>query len=733
MSSGAGMTVVVADCIEHMRSMDEHSVDAVVCDPPYALSFMGKPWDAYDGREDSGFAYWLAGFIDGEGCFTIKGHARGTYAPSFRIKVRDDDRGILEGIRRTLGIGSVAAAKASGGSQGQATWTVQDKAGCQRLVDLLDKYPLRAKKRNDYLFWREAVCEWTERPRGNRWDGAADQTRMKALRDGLMEGRRYTEVPWSGHEFQDWCRLWASECLRVLKPGGHLLAFGGSRTYHRLAAGIEDAGFEIRDCLAWMYGVGFPKSLDVSKAIDKAAGAEREVIGEGSRHALKPGPSTFVGNVEERGVSLVTAPATAGAAQWQGWGTALKPAFEPVVVARKPLVGTVAANVLAHGTGALNIDGCRIGDTVETWPASRAWGAGFVPGGDRSRDATQATGDAPPGRWPANVVLDEVAADLLDEQTGEMRDGVAVQRNLSDEGSRQGEVRVKPPTQRGADVGYGGSGGASRFFYCAKASSAERNAGLSHDGKICSCRELEDQALSPQRDTSGPIEAGDSDCSTIGNGSSITDRSLMDSRSTTSTRTRPTTGSKTSRSSAPSITSESTAPTIAATPTESGSDSATSVASGSHQPSSTTTSAEKAGLSTADADRATSRSSSEPSSSASNACPDCGGVIEGGRRNVHPLEPTVKPVELMRWLIRLVTPPGGTILDPFTGSGTTGIAAHLEGFEFLGIEREPEYAEIARARIEWWRANTDAGAPTDAVLKVERDPAQLDLLGGEAA
>ena len=108
-------------------------------------------------------------------------------------------------------------------------------------------------------------------------------------------------------------------------------------------------------------------------------------------------------------------------------------------------------------------------------------------------------------------------------------------------------------------------------------------------------------------------------------------------------------------------------------------------------------------------------------------------MIEGGRRNVHPLEPTVKPVEVMRWLIRLVTPPGGTILDPFTGSGTTGIAAHLEGFEFLGIEREPEYAAIARARIEWWRANTDAGAPTDAVLKVDRDPAQLDLLGGEAA
>ena len=583
MSSGAGMTVVVADCIEHMRTLDEHSIDAVVCDPPYALSFMGKAWDRYSARE-----------------------------------------------------------------------------------------------------------------------------------------------------FEDWCASWAAEALRVLKPGGHLLAFGGSRTVHRLASGIEDAGFEIRDCLAWMYGSGFPKSLDVSKAIDKAAGVRREVVGRATSWNR---PDSEAGHAARMNTSPgeydVTVPATPEAEQWDGWGTALKPAFEPVVVARKPLVGTVAANVLLHGTGALNIDGCRIatGDSWDSSPRPNAedgvtWGGPLNSSSSSSHEL---------GRWPANVVLDEVAADLLDEQTGEMRDGVAVQRNLSDEGSRQGEVRVKPPTQRGADVGYGGSGGASRFFYCAKASRAERNAGLSHDGKICSCRELEDQALSPQRDTSGPIEAGDSDCSTIGNGSSITDRSLMDSRSTTSTRTRPTTGSKTSRSSAPSITSESTAPTIAATPTESGSDSATSVASGSHQPSSTTTSAEKAGLSTADADRATSRSSSEPSSSASNACPDCGGVIEGGRRNVHPLEPTVKPVELMRWLIRLVTPPGGTILDPFTGSGTTGIAAHLEGFEFLGIEREPEYAAIARARIEWWRSNTDAGAPTDAVLKVERDPAQLDLLGGEAA
>src|SRR5690606_14764012 len=161
---------------------------------------------------------------------------------------------------------------------------------------------------------------------------------------------------------------WARECLRVLKPGGHLLAFGGSRTWHRLAVAVEDAGFEIRDSIAWLYGSGFPKSLDVSKAIDKAAGAEREVVGfdpsryrDNSRHN-ETKHDTEAHPVDYVKKATITAPATPDAERWQGWGTALKPAFEPVVVARKPLAGTVAADVLAHGTGALDIDGCRVGD-----------------------------------------------------------------------------------------------------------------------------------------------------------------------------------------------------------------------------------------------------------------------------------------------------------------------------------------------------------------------------------
>ena len=196
--------------------------------------------------------------------------------------------------------------------------------------------------------------------------------------------------------------VWA-ECLRVLKPGGHLLAFAGTRTQHRMAVRIEDAGFEIRDMIAWVYGSGFPKSLDVSKAIDKAAGAEREVVADNPNNRPNCAGRQTRAMSAPITVQPITAPATEAARQWQGWGTALKPALEPITVARKPLIGTVAENVLQHGTGALNVDGCRVGDTVETWPTSRSYAPGQIePGG---KGNTQATGAVPPGRWPANLIL----------------------------------------------------------------------------------------------------------------------------------------------------------------------------------------------------------------------------------------------------------------------------------------------------------------------------------------
>lgn len=233
----------------------------------------------------------------------------------------------------------------------------------------------------------------------------------------------------AGRPFQDWCHAWATECLRVLKPGGHLLAFGGTRTWHRLACAIEDAGFEIRDSIAWLYGSGFPKSLDVSKAIDKAAAAA----------------------VDRR---------------WEGWGTALKPAFEPIVVARKPLAGTVAANVLEHGTGALNIDGCRVATDEDRSRPPRTPNA--ILGGGRGTNLT-ASESHKDGRWPTNVVLDDTQADELDRQSGASTSRVGKPR-----GAEAGDGWGMTAT--GAE--YADAGGASRFFptfrYEAKAPKRER-------------------------------------------------------------------------------------------------------------------------------------------------------------------------------------------------------------------------------------------------------------------
>jgi len=391
--------------------------------------------------------------------------------------------------------------------------------------------------------------------------------------------------------------LW-QECLRVLKPGGHLLAFGGTRTYHRMACAIEDAGFEIRDSIHWLYGSGFPKSLDVSKAIDKQAGAEREVIGTTRGVAVASSDNQYGGinrgavGIKQTGVDIpVTAPATEQAKQWAGWGTALKPAHEPIVVARKPLVGTVAANVLEYGTGAINIDATRIGFQDGEYDPTRiqrqqhssgaiegAFGASALIGKEIQ---TYKEG----GRWPANVMLthtdtcdDECVpgcpVSLLDKQSGFSKDGVAVRRNSS--GNTFGGSKPKPAMD---DMSYGGAGGASRFFYCAKPSRKERNAGLDH---------LEQK-------TAG--EATDRKDGTAG----------LES-------------------------------------------------------------------------------------------PRAGAGRTGGAQNLHP---TVKPLALMRYLVRLVTPTSGTVLDPFAGSGTTLMAAILEGFNAIGIEMTDEYLPIIQGRIAW--------------------------------
>jgi DNA modification methylase len=525
-------TIYHGDCLEVLRALPDASVDAVVTDPPYGLEFMGKEWDA--------------------------------------------------------------------------PWKSEARAQSATVVDAPE------------------VGGFQDGNGGNAFSRSRVRTDTRRHGGDMLQANQ---------GFQSWCEAWAAECLRVLKPGGHLLAFGGTRTWHRLACAIEDAGFEVRDSIAWMYGSGFPKSLDVSKAIDKRRDDYEDVravvmflraqsakaghsaqsisaaLGWGHAvvaHFLAPSrtnaacPSweqwqalkallsfddTMDAEVwrlngrkgtpgeawESRPVTGIheqsTAqqvwmqnysdhvalppkerrdiPVTDAAREWSGWGTALKPAHEPIVVARKPLVGTVAANVLEHGTGALNIDGCRVAGEVPSVPqpvfgvASGVtdFGAGVGRNGEMS--------SAPNGRWPANVVLDEDQAAELDRQSGKV--GAAAPASgpthagASKSDSMAGAFRGMGDRPA---VFHGDSGGASRFFYVAKAPARER--------------------------------------------------------------------------------------------------------------------------------------------------PKVDGTAH----------PTVKPLTLMRWLCRLVTPPDGVILEPFAGSGTTVEAALLEGFRVVAIEREADYLPLIQARLD---------------------------------
>jgi DNA modification methylase len=561
--------------------------------------------------------------------------------------------------------------------------------------------------------------------------------------------------------------LW-KHCLRVLKPGGHLLAFGGTRTAHRMACAIEDAGFEIRDSIAWLYGSGFPKSLDVSKAIDKrrddgsdvarvaawlADQAEaaavtrahvdahmgtsdmagwwlsrlphraqvpqwdqwlhlRELIGFSDEmdievwrlNGRKGTPGEPWANAEvlaiderwnepgvvnagqgdrERVSRAIKAPATDDAKRWAGWGTALKPAHEPIVVARKPLVGTVAANVLAHGTGALNIDACRVGDAPITQHGRSAGQSDSMSGPNCAEPA----GRAWVGRWPANVALDEVAAAELDEQSGTLKSGANPTRRSSDKfrdayGEFAGQEECTPA--RGADAG-----GASRFFpvfrYQAKAPTRERP---EYWRPSCNCETVKpwpDQ--SPQR----AIDASESgvgkswSTSTSGSGSTAeqfpTGTTSITGMATSSTMTPEIFNSSQSLSTSASIPDANSAAMSGGSPAVSVDDSSRSTPSiGISRP--------KDGRSTVAADPATLSEWSETS-----VCVNCGAPA---RREAHA---TVKPLDLMRWLVRLATPPDGIVLDPFAGSGTTLEAAVTEGMRCIGIEQSADYLPLIDARM----------------------------------
>jgi len=272
------------------------------------------------------------------------------------------------------------------------------------------------------------------------------------------------------HEFQAWFTVIAKLCRAACKPGAMLAAFGGPRTWHRLACAVEDAGWEIRDCCMFLFGSGFPKSHNISKAIDKATGAEREVVGIGSNY----GHDTSKSIEQQFGYKAdynLTAPATDAAKEWSGWGTALKPAWEPIILAMNPLDGTFAHNATEHGVAGLNIDAGRIGtDTILQRQAKRVDGGSGI-GAKAVGQKQQLTGIATTtqGRWPANLLLDEEAGAMLDAQSGERHAG--------------GHLSGTEPSEPGKNVygkygrhqwdAYRDSGGASRFFYTAKAN-AER-------------------------------------------------------------------------------------------------------------------------------------------------------------------------------------------------------------------------------------------------------------------
>jgi DNA modification methylase len=354
------------------------------------------------------------------------------------------------------------------------------------------------------------------------------------------------------------------KCYEVLKPGGYLLAFGGSRTFHRIAVAIEDAGFEIRDTIMWLYGSGFPKSMNIGLAIDKKNKVESKIVGTKKTHDFSKhkGSMMSFSNTEEQKTKTNVVNIKQAQNEWQGWGTALKPAYEPIIVARKPLSGTVVDNVLTYGVGGINIDECRV-ETDETLQPSSSTKMKY--GGNSFYESSTMNDpnwvQNPNGRFPANVIHDgseEVISGFPQSK------GASSQNNYSNGSIYRGQSLQESSTKlEGYREWYNDNGSASRYFYCAKASKKDRDEGLEF-------ADFEEQKTT--------------------------------------------------------------------------------------------------------------------------------------RKNIHP---TVKPCELMQYLIRLVTPKGGIILDPFMGSGSTGKACMFENrernanYKFIGIDLEEKYCQIAIARIDY--------------------------------
>lgn len=245
--------LLLGNCFGRLREFEDNSVDAVITDLPHFTpkEYSGRRYLKPLLQSDSGFGYWLAGFTDGEGCFRIHKHVRGTHTCAFQIKLRRDDRAILDRIKDFIGYGTIRDVSGDGNSKPLSLYQVQNKDGCERVVEVFKRYPLVAKKYLDFEIWAKAVKEWVERPRGNSRVGMADQTQAAIYKAQLRRVREYRDPPWSGHPLQDWFRFEIEESLRVLKPGGSLISLDVANRRHRTACGIEDAGFNLIDSIFW--------------------------------------------------------------------------------------------------------------------------------------------------------------------------------------------------------------------------------------------------------------------------------------------------------------------------------------------------------------------------------------------------------------------------------------------------------------------------------------------------
>jgi site-specific DNA-methyltransferase (adenine-specific) len=372
------------------------------------------------------------------------------------------------------------------------------------------------------------------------------------------------------------------QCLRVLKPGGHLLAFSAARTYHHLAMTVETVGFEIRDQIMWIYGSGFPKSQDVGRQIQKSLGVKETI--SNPNHRTKDGDSLYESGHQKTEIKGDVVCTDTLAQQWSGWGTQLKPAHEPIVMARKPVIGSIRLNVLEHGTGAINIDATRVGTGIDDHIVGGSNGFNRMVFGETEPNKYDGNLYTPSelGRFPANVIHDgsDEVVSMFPNSNGS--GGSTPNTKVTGYGKLGGGSSTYTPDDR--TIHNSGSGSAARFFYCPKVSQKERNIGC--------------DTIEPKQQEAANFRPNHKEKADAG---------------------------------------------------ESGS--------------------------------------------------------PYGRFNpVSNNHPTVKPIELMKYLIKLVTPPNGHILDPFNGSGSTGCAAVELGFDYTGIELDPNYVEIANKRISHWES-----------------------------